>query len=145
MPRGGRVAGYASLQSYASAAFATQCACKLHFALELLASGNKDTRKRGMQAHAVLAGRTDPEDSFHGLVPSPPHQPMSPQQPCVRHLNERQTRVGEAKNPQLLPFCLSHRAANSHSIAGGVCAVQKTLSQTPAGCSSHKTSSRQHE
>ena len=52
-------------------------------------------------------------------------------QPCVRHLNERQTRVGEAKKPQLLPFCLSLRAANSHSIAGGVCAVQKDALSAP--------------
>ena len=48
-------------------------------------------------------------------------------QPCVRHLNERQTRVGAAKKPQLLPFCLSLRAPHNPSIAGGLCAVQ-TLS-----------------
>jgi len=48
------------------------------------------------------------------------------------------TKRNAMPSSDILPYICSQ-------IAGGVCAVQKTLSQPPAGCSSHKTSSRQYE
>ena len=96
-------------------------------------------------AHVVLAGRTDPEESFHGPVPFLRSARLRPLQLGVSVYYARGSRVNETQNPQQLPLLPFTRAAYSHSIAGGLCAVQKTLSQPPAGCSTHKTSSRQYE
>ena len=117
--------------------------CKLNFAPELAFLVSYTPLAFLRNAHVVLAGRTDHEDSCRDSVPFLRSVRLSPLQLGVSGPYARASRVNETQNPQQLPLLPVYRAALQHSLA--VCAPCKRRSQPPAGCSSHKTSSRPYE